>query len=418
MLYQETFRLWQLHKRSHRSIRSLVAQSRFQNKPQLLALLSRVIEHRDLLQIIVDRSNLFQRETHLNNDLALILIYDQIFGTKVRGKFKGIFKRNQTFLDQCLEELVNENHLTSINELLQLTKRPNRPTISIPRYVRINLLKTTSKKVRRKLKELSYRRLKVKDDFQENFVKLKPNRYFVDPLIENLLVFFPNTKFFGNEIYENRRILLMDKASCLPCQALSPPPGSVVLDACAAPGNKTICLANSLDNRGILYAIEKNARRFRELKSNLRSAGVRCAQLFNEDFLQSTIPKDEIEFILLDPSCSGSGIPHRNDSEEKIDEERLSRLSNLQHRMIVHSLTEFPKLKRLTYSTCSIHRQENEDVVEKILDEFEEKFRLVDFLPQWPCRGETSRTSACLRASPSQTLTNGFFLACFERIDS
>lgn len=180
----------------------------------------------------------------------------------------------------------------------------------------------------------------------------------------------------------------------MPCQALSPPPGSVVLDACAAPGNKTICLANSLDNRGferqsrvkivrfrflifrILYAIEKNPRRFRELKSNLRSAGVRCAQLFNEDFLQSTIPKDEIEFILLDPSCSGSGIPHRNDSEEKIDEERLSRLSNLQYRMIVHALTEFPKLKRLTYSTCSIHRQENEDVVEKILDEFEQKFRV------------------------------------------
>ncbi|CAF3912148.1 unnamed protein product, partial [Rotaria sp. Silwood1] len=43
-------------------------------------------------------------------------------------------------------------------------------------------------------------------------------------------------------------------------------------------------------------------------------------------------------------------------------------------------------------------------------------FQLVDFLPQWPSRGQTERTRACLRASPEDTLTNGFFVACFERI--
>ena len=127
----------------------------------------------------------------------------------------------------------------------------------------------------------------------------------------------------------------------------------------------------------ILYAIEKNRRRFYELKSNLRSAGVRCAQLFHEDFLETSIPRDDIEYILLDPSCSGSGIPHRDDDDNtSIDEERLERLSNLQYRMITYALTEFPKLKRMTYSTCSIHQQENEDVVEKILDQFDGQFQV------------------------------------------
>lgn len=137
-----------------------------------------MIDQRELLQSIAERSKLFERETHLSNDLALILIYDQLFGTKVRGKFKvktkgkmfgtpflrrskGIFKRNQTFLDESLRELLEENQLTSTDELLQLAKRQSRPSVSIPRYVRINLLKTTSKKVRRALKELSYRRLKL-----------------------------------------------------------------------------------------------------------------------------------------------------------------------------------------------------------------------------------------------------------------
>ncbi len=53
-----------------------------------MALLSRVIQHRSLLQTILDRSQLLERETFLSNDLALILIYDQVFGTRVRGKFK------------------------------------------------------------------------------------------------------------------------------------------------------------------------------------------------------------------------------------------------------------------------------------------------------------------------------------------
>ena len=53
-----------------------------------MALLSRVMDHRILLQMIVDRSKLLERENYLSDDLALILVYDQIFGTRVRGKFK------------------------------------------------------------------------------------------------------------------------------------------------------------------------------------------------------------------------------------------------------------------------------------------------------------------------------------------
>lgn len=125
-----------------------------------------------------------------------------------------------------------------------------------------------------------------------------------------------------------------------------------------------------------LFAIEKNKRRFNEMNKNLKSAGVRCATTLNGDFLQLTLPKDEIEFILLDPSCSGSGIRNRHDDDEKIDEDRLERLSTLQKRMIRYALTEFPRLKRMTYSTCSIYQQENEQVVDAILDEFGDQFQV------------------------------------------
>jgi putative methyltransferase len=88
------------------------------------------------------------------------------------------------------------------------------------------------------------------------------------------------------------------------------------------------------------------------------------------------LPFDEIDYILLDPSCSGSGIRNRNDNTDIIDEERLERLATLQIRMVTFALTNFPKVKRVTYSTCSIYSQENEQVVETILDQFGDTFQV------------------------------------------
>ncbi|CAF1342463.1 unnamed protein product [Rotaria sordida] len=160
MLYQETYRLWQIHQKTNRSIRSLVAQSLYKNKPQLLALLSKVIQHRSLLQTIIDRCQLLEREKFLSNDLALILIYDQIFGPRVRGKFKGMLKRNQSSIDKCIETLLNEKNLSSISELIETTSKIKNSSNEIPRYVRINLLKTTPKKLRLNLKQLSFKKIK------------------------------------------------------------------------------------------------------------------------------------------------------------------------------------------------------------------------------------------------------------------
>ncbi|CAF2664811.1 unnamed protein product [Rotaria sp. Silwood2] len=120
----------------------------------------------------------------------------------------------------------------------------------------------------------------------------------------------------------------------------------------------------------------------------------------------------DANFVLLDPSYFGSDIRNRNDEAEIIDKQRLE----CQIRMITYVLTKFSKVQRVSYSKCSIHRQENEQVVETVLDQFSDTFQLVDFLPQRENRGQTERTRACLRALPDDKLTNGFFVACFERI--
>ena len=82
-----------------------------------------------------------------------------------------------------------------------------------------------------------------------------------------------------------------------------------------------------------------------------------------------------------------------------------------------HALS-FPAMQRLVYSTCSIHHQENEDVVRRVLRKHRAQFRLVHALNDMPGRGEGSfpHSEYCLRLDPARDLTNGFFVACFERI--
>lgn len=70
-----------------------------------------------------------------------------------------------------------------------------------------------------------------------------------------------------------------------------------------------------------------------------------------------------MEYILVDPSCSGSGMQNRMslDPDEK-DPARLKRLAGLQIKMLSHALQSFPNVKRIVYSTCSLYEEENEQV--------------------------------------------------------
>jgi hypothetical protein len=71
-----------------------------------------------------------------------------------------MLKRNQSSIDKCLETLLIERNLSSVSELLDTTSTNKNPSIEIPRYVRINLLKTTAKKLRLNLKQLSFKKIK------------------------------------------------------------------------------------------------------------------------------------------------------------------------------------------------------------------------------------------------------------------
>lgn len=124
----------------------------------------------------------------------------------------------------------------------------------------------------------------------------------------------------------------------------------------------------------------------------------------------------------MDPSCSGSGIASRMDKfvdeeqETDAEKQRLESLAKFQLSILNHALS-FPSVRRVVYSTCSIHQEENEDVVEAALKANNDRFTLEHCLPSWTHRGKNVFQGAekCVRASPDEDSTNGFFVALFAR---
>ena len=123
-----------------------------------------------------------------------------------------------------------------------------------------------------------------------------------------------------------------------------------------------------------------------------------------------------------DISITFSGMINRsnqNKDEESMSEERLKQLSKFQITILKHAL-RFPSVQKVVYSTCSVHELENEQVVEEVFTQVKDKFLIKHLEPDWIERGHEGYEHAdwCLRMSHDTALTNGFFVACFERKDS
>lgn len=211
----------------------------------------------------------------------------------------------------------------------------------------------------------------------------------------------------------------------MPVQVLNPQPGSVVLDMCAAPGNKTTQIAAWIKNIGTVYAVELDKRRFETLESLIEKSGATCVKTINNDALKITDNDcPNVEYILVDPSCTGSGMINRLSFEkEEKDPSRIRKLHNFQVTLLKHALSHFPKAKRVVYSTCSRFKEENEEVVKEVLESCK-SFELVSCKESLQAPWLTSKNQSesdnignyCISSIPETHFTLGFFVAAFARI--
>ncbi|CDO74912.1 hypothetical protein BN946_scf184988.g19 [Trametes cinnabarina] len=265
------------------SIKGIIASVPEKDRKRTAALVIETLKYKHVLNEVIDAAHLLKQEKKINSrNLALVLVHDLLLA---RGIQAGDGPIKQAVL----------RHRTRLQS----------------EFTRVKIKKGVK----------SHEELAQTDDARAD-----------DPL------------------YLSGKVILQDKASCFPAHVLAPPArdDALVIDATAAPGNKTSHLCGIMQNKGKLFAFERDRKRFSTLKTMMSKAHCNNVEAVNSDFLMVS-PDDPkytgVTHILLDPSCSGSGIVNRldhlldNEQENDVDSDRLIKLAAFQLKMIRHAMT-------------------------------------------------------------------------------
>eukprot|EP00898_Chlorokybus_atmophyticus_P000386 jgi/Chlat1/1348/Chrsp119S01770 len=391
-----------------------------------------------LLQQLLELTGVIKYKRKMKPGLLEVLAYELLLGqasgaaslggiANPSGPAESLIAKHASALKSALARAKVKARVSDASLLLPETAAQHSEH---PRYVRVNTLRVTLDEARRALES-------------EGLVVT------MDPHIQNLLVLPAGTDLHNHALVQNGSIILQasptNMASQVACQrkcwthSLAGRYGHCVLDACAAPGNKTTHLAALMGGKGSITAVDADAKRLELLKATVKLAGANIVKVVHGDFLKlDPNSKDlcearfRVQAILLDPSCSGSGTVARRldrllpssqptataDTERDArDAKRVEQLAKFQEAALRHALS-FPGVTRVVYSTCSIHERENEGVVAAVLlYAAEQGFQPEKTLPEWPRRGlpGTPHGDCFVRVDAEEHQTDGFFVALFVR---
>lgn len=245
-------------------------------------------------------------------------------------------------IPQFLKDLLIEQYGKEISAKIENGYKAQRQVT-----LRVNNLKTSLEKAKEKL-----------DEAQIEYETI--SWYEKALIIKNVR----EEKIRKLEIYENGEIYLQSLSSMLPPIILEPKAGENILDMTAAPGGKTTEIAALTENKAYITACEKNKIRAERLKFNLQKQGVKSANIMVEDARKLS---DYFSFdkILLDAPCSGSGT--ENIFDKNFSKELVEKSVKFQEELLSKALKILKPGGEMVYSTCSILKQENEKVLERVL---------------------------------------------------
>lgn len=221
------------------------------------------------------------------------------------------------------------------------------------------------------------------------------------------------------DIYEKGYVYMQSLPSMVPPLVLNPKMGEKVLDMTAAPGSKTTQMAAMMENEGYILANELDKVRCERLKYNVEKQGASIVEVINGrgETLGDKFP-EEFDKVLLDAPCSGEGRFTLKDVKTYRfwSMREVNRLSNLQKKLFQSAFKALKKGGIMVYSTCTLNRRENEEVVEWALNNFDVEILNIDLKINGAVSAFTDKYSndlkKAIRILPSKEL-EGFFVCKF-----
>ena len=218
----------------------------------------------------------------------------------------------------------------------------------------------------------------------------------------------------GNELFKLGYFTIQDISSMLVGKIANPEKDSKVLDICSAPGGKTTHVATIMENTGQVIARDVFDHKLKLIKSTVNRLGLTNVSVENRDALKLDDNSiDKFDYVLADVPCSGLGIIRRKPEIKFKEASELSGLPDIQSKILNNASKYVKENGTLIYSTCTIHDEENIDVVEQFLKE-NKNFELV------PIENINidldNQEKGYIKIYPNIHGMDGFFIAKLKRI--
>ncbi|MDO4269623.1 MAG: 16S rRNA (cytosine(967)-C(5))-methyltransferase RsmB [Eubacteriales bacterium] len=207
--------------------------------------------------------------------------------------------------------------------------------------------------------------------------------------------------------FQAGKLTIQDAASALAAAVAAPKPGETVLDCCAAPGGKSFAMAERMENRGRVVSCDIYEHKLKKIAEGAARLGLAIVEPTLQDACQPRAEwRGAADTVLCDVPCSGLGIIRKKPEIRFKDEHAIENLPTLQAKILQNCAGYVKAGGTLVYSTCTILKRENEDVVNAFLAE-NPAFEAVPW--SHPVCGE--RADGMVTLLPPVHDTDGFFIA-------
>ena len=173
-------------------------------------------------------------------------------------------------------------------------------------------------------------------------------------------------KVFDDNLFKCGIISIQDPASAAVVELIKPVNGDVILDVCAAPGTKSLLMAQKLGGGGKILASDKDISRVELGISDIKRHKNKNIQWSVLDATKDTFPM--VDKILIDAPCTGTGVlGRRPDIKWRLKKKDFSSMRKVQISILNH-MVKFLKIGgKVVYATCSLEEEENASVVNEFL---------------------------------------------------
>lgn len=203
-------------------------------------------------------------------------------------------------------------------------------------------------------------------------------------------IFASGSGIVSCELYKEGFYSVQSLSSMIAVKALDPKPGSRVLDMCAAPGGKTGYMAELMGNEGSITACDIHPHRLMLTQAAMKRLGVSiCAAEQRDAAVYDPSLDCSFDYVLADVPCSGLGVTaSKPEIKLTADPSAYDGLISIQRSILTNGLRYLKPGGRLEYSTCTLNKKENEEVVKHVLSKESTSVRVIEMTTLMPYNGK------------------------------